>query len=126
MSQRVRKYSITSHSSNDSMNSIDSQAYSTDKSRSTSRSTSRSNSLEKEILNNLTDSFDNSYNLFKKTNKSQFRFRPIGLRKLRRQREQNINKREKILTPTVNYDYLNFSDYVDLENISENEKDIKK
>ena len=115
MSEKVRKYSITSYSSSESINSIDSQAYSTD----ISRSTSRSNSLEKEITNKLMDSFDNSYNLFKKTNKSKFRFKSICSTKpikIRRQRDQNIKKSEKVPTPVINYDYLNFNDYVDLEN----------
>ena len=120
MSKKLRKYSITSHSSNESINSIDSHAYSTDR----TISTGTSGSIEKE-LNKLDDTFDNSCNLFKKTNKSQFRFRPISLRRpvrKRRPRDQGINQKEKNPTPVVNYDYLNFVEYIDLENSSENEK----
>ncbi len=120
MSKKLRKYSITSHSSNESINSIDSRAYSTDR----TISTGTSGSIEKE-LNKLDDTFDNSCNLFKKTNKCQFRFRPISLRRpvrKRRPRDQGINQKEKNPTPVVNYDYLNFVEYIDLENSSENEK----
>ena len=98
MSKNIRKNSISSNSS-ESIATIDSRSYSTDK--------SRSNSLELHVdITNITDLSNNKNNwvipIAKKDHK-------------RRKRDMHINQENISTTPIINYEYLNFKEYVDIE-----------
>ncbi len=98
MSKNIRKNSISSNSS-ESITTIDSRSYSTDK--------SRSNSLELHVdITNITDLSNNKNNwvipIAKKDHK-------------RRKRDMHINQENISTTPIINYEYLNFKEYVDIE-----------
>lgn len=98
MSKNIRKNSISSNSS-ESITTIDSRSYSTDK--------SRSNSLELHVdITNITD-LSNNKNIWvipiaKKDHK-------------RRKRDMPINQENISTTPIINYEYLNFKQDVDIE-----------
>ena len=98
MSKNIRKNSISSNSS-ESITTIDSRSYSTDK--------SRSNSLELHVdITNITDLSNNKNNwvipIAKKDHK-------------RRKRDMHINQENISTTPIINYEYLNFQQFVDIE-----------
>jgi len=98
MSKKIRKNSISSNS-NESIVTIDSRSYSTDK--------SRSNSLELHVdITNITDLSNNKNNwvipIAKKDHK-------------RRKRDMHINQENISTTPIINYEYLNFQQFVDIE-----------
>lgn len=98
MSKNIRKNSISSNS-NESIATIDSRSYSTDK--------SRSNSLELHVdITNISDLSNNKNNwvipIAKKDHK-------------RRKRDMHINQENISTTPIINYEYLNFQQFVDIE-----------
>lgn len=94
-----RKNSIDSKSSSsyESLSSMDSRSHSIDESNKP-----RSFSFDKDT--NII--IDISNGLQKKD-----WFKPI---KKRRERDQNIKKEKKVLTPVINYDYMNFISIDDL------------
>ena len=102
MSRKIRKNSISSNSS-ESITSIDSRAYSTDK--------SRSNSIEFSIETNIQSltSIDLS------NNKNNWVI-PIAKKEHKRRKREMSFKNENIsTTPVINYDYLNFQQFIDIE-----------
>ena len=100
MSKNIRKNSISSNSS-ESIPSIDSRSYSTDK--------SRSNSLELHV--DITNINDLSNNLIEEKKW----IIPIPIKKKRREREMSLKKETISTTPIINYEYLNFQQFVDIE-----------
>ena len=98
MSKKIRKNSISSNS-NESIVTIDSRSYSTDK--------SRSNSLELHVdITNTTDLSNNKNNWVIPIAKKDYK---------RRKRDMPINQENISTTPVINYEYLNFQQFVDIE-----------
>tara|TARA_B100001287_G_scaffold153856_1_gene129423 strand:+ start:449 stop:757 length:309 start_codon:yes stop_codon:yes gene_type:complete len=98
MSKKIRKNSVSSNS-NESISTIDSRSYSTDK--------SRSNSLELHVdITNITDLSNNKNNWVIPIAKKEPK---------RRKRDMHINNENISTTPVINYDYLNFQHFTVLE-----------
>jgi hypothetical protein len=102
MNKKLRKNSFTTNSS-ESITSIDSRSYSTDK--------SRSNSIEFSIETNI----ENFTSIDLSNNKNNWVI-PIAKKEpKRRKRDMHINNENISTTPVINYDYLNFQHFTVLE-----------
>ena len=102
MSKKIRTNSVSSNSS-ESIATIDSRSYSTDK--------SRSNSREFFIETNI----ENLYNSDLSNNKNIWVIPIVKKDHKRRKRDMPINQENISTTPIINYEYLNFKQDVDIE-----------
>ena len=102
MNKKIRTNSVSSNSS-ESIATIDSRSYSTDKSRSNSREFS----IETNIENLYSSDLSNNKNIW---------VIPIAKKQhKRRERDMPINQENISTTPTINYNYLNFKQIADIE-----------
>lgn len=102
MNKKIRTNSVSSNSS-ESIATIDSRSYSTDKSRSNSREFS----IETNIENLYSSDLSNNKNVW---------VIPIAKKQhKRRERDMPINQENISTTPIINYEYLNFKHDADIE-----------